>query len=121
MFKIRFFISVSIYTAVSIILPFLVPVPMKSYFTLMAIFTLGYLVPSVFSVRQKLPMSGLIWITGAFISLVIYDYIKSITEPNYVFMQNYVKLFSTGLFILLGLQLYSRFTSELVFKQLTKK
>jgi hypothetical protein len=121
MFKIRFFISVAIYTAVSVILPFLIPVPMKTYFIMMGVFTLGYLVPAVLSVRNELVTAVVLWVVGAVFALVAYDYIKSQSGEGHAFFQNWERFYSTGMLILLGIQFYSRFTSELVFKQLTKR
>jgi len=121
MFKIRFFIAVAIYAAISIILPFIVPVPAKTYVTLMGVFTLGYLFPAVLAVRQTLARSAFLWLAGALVALVLYDYLKSQTEAGYVFMANWRKYYPAGLLIFLGIQSYARFTSEFVLKQLMKK
>ena len=111
----------AIYAAVSIILPFFIPLPTKMYLILIGIFTVGYLIPSVLSVKKELILAILIWFIGGIIGLVMYDYQKSINNENYVFLQNWQKFYPSGILIFLGLQLYARFTAELVVKQLTKK
>ena len=121
MFKIRFYISVAIYAAVSVILPFLIPLPAKMYLVLIGIFTVGYLIPSVLSVKKDLIMAILIWFVGGIMGLVMYDYQKSINNESHVFLQNWQKFYIGGILIFLGLQFYARFTAELVVKQLTKK
>jgi len=121
MIKIRFFISAAIYVAISVMLPFLVPVPAMVYLVLIGVLTIGFLVPSILSLSREIRASIPLWIFFAVTALVLYDYLKIYLDSNHVFLGNWKKFYPAGLLIFLGLHFYSWFTAELVFKQITRK
>lgn len=120
MLKIRFFISVGIYAAISIIFPFVIKIPKTLYYIQTVSFAVGYLVPSIITIKKEAREALLIWVLGALVAVLFYDYARSYFMKDTVFLGNWKQLYPAGTILILSFHLYARFVFSIIQKQLLR-